>query len=233
MVDLEALGQPDAELIDLPVAARRHFLLLFDYGFTTPTSFEKARLAAYHFVENDLAPSDLVAVATFSTRDGVKVPLGFTPDRTQALLTLQQLGHGKAGDLKPDPLRIYVGTKNQLRDAGSDLLTGLKNEGQDVAREQVQELARSQQRGSEIEGRRDVKILSRSLQGLAAHAAPGERPQTRDLLLRGLRQRPPAGRPERGGRPIRATSRRTPASCGTPTATRFSATAPPSPRSTS
>lgn len=165
MVDLEALG---AQPLDLPVAARRHFLLLFDHGFTTPTSFEKARLAAFDFVQNDLTPSDLVAVATFSTRDGVKVPLSFTPDRSQALLTLQNLGAGKAGDLKPDPLRLYVGNKSQLRDPGEDEATGIKSGGADAVREQALEMARTQLRGSETEGRRDVKILSESLQRLAA-----------------------------------------------------------------
>ena len=169
VIDLAALSAqgPTAVPQELPVAARRHFLLLFDYGFTAPRTFEKAREAAYKFVEKDLDPNDLVAVATFSTRDGVRVPLGFTPDRTQALLAIQQLGQAKTAGLKPDPLRLYMGNKSQLRDPGDDVSANKHDGGSEAAREQAQEISRAEQQGTNTVGRREVKILSDSMQALA------------------------------------------------------------------
>ena len=55
---------------DLPAGARRHFLLLFDLSFSSPTSILKARLAARDFVLNSLHPTDLAAVATYSLESG-------------------------------------------------------------------------------------------------------------------------------------------------------------------
>lgn len=163
VVDLARLSQD--ERLELPVAARRHFLLLFDRSFTTPKSFEKAREAAYAFVQKDLEPTDLVAVATFSTREGVKVPLAFTPDRTQVLLAIQRLGEAAAdaAGIKPDPLRIYIGgDKRQLRDPGDDE-TSTRAEVQ----EQAMEVSRREQQQANTAGRREVKILSDSMRGLA------------------------------------------------------------------
>ena len=151
---------------ELPVAARRHFLLLFDHGFSSPKSLQKARDAAFAFVEEDLHPTDLVAVGTFSLREGLRVPLGFTPDRVQVQLAIQQLGQEKSMGLKPDPLRIYMGNRNLLRDPGDDI-TANRNETQEAASEQAQEVSAAENRGANAQGRREVKILSDSLQGLA------------------------------------------------------------------
>src|SRR3954470_3789644 len=78
LLDLAApAGLPSAQV---PVAARRHFLMLFDLSFSEPKSIVKARTAAADVVDG-LHPTDLVAVATYSSLSGPQLVLGFTPDR--------------------------------------------------------------------------------------------------------------------------------------------------------
>jgi len=165
VVDLAALSAGEDQS-NLPVAARRHFLILFDYTFSTPGALEKAREAAFGFVAKDLHPTDLVAVGTFSTRDGIRIPLAFTPDRTQVQLAIQALGQERVLGIRPDPLRIYIGNKSQLRDPGDDATSSSKH-GSEAVREQAEEVAAAEKRGSDTRGRREVKILSDSMQGLA------------------------------------------------------------------
>lgn len=81
--------------------ARRQFLLLFDLSFSSPSGIVRSRQAARDFVRDDLAPSDLVAVATSSVQSGVKVLVGFTSDRKQldaAVDSLDVLNVERASD---------------------------------------------------------------------------------------------------------------------------------------
>lgn len=92
--------------IELPLAARRHFMLLFDLAFSNPTAIIKARRAAVELVEKGLHPTDLVAVAAYSSASGLSVPLGFTADRGEILLAIASLG-------RPDVLRSYLEGSDQ------------------------------------------------------------------------------------------------------------------------
>lgn len=100
-VDLQVIG--DAEI---PGAARRWFLLVFDLAFSDPDGIEKARLAAIDMLPL-LHPSDLVAVATYR-RVGVDLVLGFTSDRDQIIAALESLGLPELIDRAADPLKIIV-----------------------------------------------------------------------------------------------------------------------------
>src|SRR5262245_34171283 len=100
---VDALAEPPAEPTAAPLVlqtvARRQFLFLFDLSFSPPGRLTLARRAAARLVEEKLGPRDLVAVATCSTRFGLKLLVGFTPDRDQVLRALQTLGVSR----KPDP----------------------------------------------------------------------------------------------------------------------------------
>jgi len=96
------LGAPQS----LPTAARRHFLFLFDLSFSDPTAVVRAREAAQEVARQGLHPQDLAAVATWSTLQGPRLILGFTPDRKQLALALETLGNPKLAKGARDPLGL-------------------------------------------------------------------------------------------------------------------------------
>ena len=100
------LADPSAGRREVPAAARRHFLLLFDLSFSQPSSVVKAREAARDLVLG-LHASDLVAVATYHASRGPNLVLGFSSDRRQIDAALEGLGlTGK--DAAQDPLRLVL-----------------------------------------------------------------------------------------------------------------------------
>jgi VWFA-related protein len=95
----------------VPAAARRHFLLLFDLSFSTPTSILRARQAARDFVLESLHPTDLAAVVVFEAEWGPRLIITFTPDRVQLARAIDTLGGARwmmAGRNNIDPLRFMV-----------------------------------------------------------------------------------------------------------------------------
>ncbi|MEM8931560.1 MAG: hypothetical protein AAGE94_10310, partial [Acidobacteriota bacterium] len=62
MVDLATVETSvEAPIGDLPVVARRHFLLLFDLSFSSPRGINRSREAALELVREGLHPADLVS----------------------------------------------------------------------------------------------------------------------------------------------------------------------------
>ncbi len=124
VVDLTALSSPSpapaagrsvAPPARMPVAARRHFLLLFDLSFSRPDSVTDARDAALELVKEGLHPSDLVAVATYSHGRGPQLLNGFTSDRPQVAAAIDSLGLTRRIEPLRDPLGLVFG---DLDDAG-------------------------------------------------------------------------------------------------------------------
>jgi VWFA-related protein len=108
VLDLSATEATPQAAAQIPVSARRHFLMLFDLSFSEPSALSKARLAALDVVKT-LHPTDLVAVATYSSIEGPQLVLGFTPDRQQISAALDTLGLSKLIDrTKRDPLRLVL-----------------------------------------------------------------------------------------------------------------------------
>ena len=107
VLDLDAAAPTAQAAAQIPTAARRHFLVMFDLSFSEPKAIVKAREAAQKVV-NDLHPTDLVAVATYSSLQGPQLVLGFTPDRKQVAAALDTLGLPKLVDRAADPLRLVL-----------------------------------------------------------------------------------------------------------------------------
>ncbi|HEV7670800.1 MAG TPA: VWA domain-containing protein [Thermoanaerobaculia bacterium] len=115
VVDLAALPRqaPSAtpaasDAKPVPPSARRHFMMLFDLVYSEPKSIVKARAAAQKLVDR-LDPSDLVAVATYSSR-GPRLVLGFSSDRRQIAIAIDSLGVAETFDRAGDPLNLMLGT---------------------------------------------------------------------------------------------------------------------------
>lgn len=108
MVDLKEDRGKTLPIHDIPVAARRHFLLLFDLGFSDPSVIARARQSALDLVEKEFHPADLVAVATYSQNLGPQLILGFTPDREQVKVAVETLGLKDLVERASDPLSLVI-----------------------------------------------------------------------------------------------------------------------------
>ena len=107
-MDLAELSGEALATADLPVSARRHFLILFDLTFSAPEALIKGRKAAQDMM-GVLHPTDLVAVATWSVRQGPRIVLGFSSDRRQIAAALRTLGYSDLlGNQPPDPLGLSL-----------------------------------------------------------------------------------------------------------------------------
>ena len=91
---------------EVPGAARRWFLMVFDLAFSDSNGIAAGREAAIGMLPL-LHPTDLVAVATYR-RTGVDMVLGFTSDREQITIALRSLGLPDLIDRAADPLKIIV-----------------------------------------------------------------------------------------------------------------------------
>ncbi len=121
VVDLSTVdGKPTENPV--PVAARRHFLLLFDLFFTTPDSVGRAQQAAADLVLQELHPTDLVALALYDTRP--RLVLGFTSDRSQIRQAIRSLGKIETGESIRDPLGLVIGDLSADPPVNSDLGDG-------------------------------------------------------------------------------------------------------------
>jgi VWFA-related protein len=173
VVDLAAVAAQGPVTTGVPLAARRHFLLLFDLTFAEPKSILLAREAAIGLVRQGLAPSDLVAVATYSAAHGAQLVLGFTPDREQAIAAIESLGLPQLLDRTPDPLRlVVVAAESQLAAASQNVRGGGARV--EALRVVVEELKKTERQIATEQGRagqNQVVALTRSFTDLASMMA--------------------------------------------------------------
>ncbi|MFP3939849.1 MAG: VWA domain-containing protein [Thermoanaerobaculia bacterium] len=126
VVDLREPGkEAPRRLEQVPISARRHFLLLFDLSFSDPSVIARARHAALDLVEEEFHPSDVVAVATYTHNHGPQLALGFTSDRRQIRLAVETLGLPQLFEQANDPLALILGDPDL---AGPDDGVGVEGE---------------------------------------------------------------------------------------------------------
>jgi VWFA-related protein len=158
VLDLAARQGP--AVASIAPALRRHFLFLFDLSFSEPKSLLKARdmvrgmLPALH-------PSDLAAVATYSSANGPRIVLGFTSDRRQVLKAVDSLGLPQLVDRNPDPLNLVAAELQQ------QMATGVHNDRLQAALENAQDSARLADRANRQQQMAVVNALTRSFSDLA------------------------------------------------------------------
>ena len=173
MVDLYALPEEKAQ--EVPVPARRHFLLLFDLAFSEPRAIVQARAAARDLL-GELHPTDLVGVATYASSRGSELVLGFTPDRAQVLAAIDSLGLPELMDRQAvDPLRLVVeeardaiqGTGQMMRDAEFGPSRGAKGTGDAIFLEIMEKALRESERADLIVQKEKISSMTRSFAELA------------------------------------------------------------------
>jgi VWFA-related protein len=168
--DRTAAGERDRlERLDSP--ARRHFLLLFDLSFSSPTSILKARLAAREFLLHSLHPSDLVAVATFSLETGPRLVVTFTPDRAQLAQAIDTLGMHRFFAGERDPLRFLLvpprspAVESSGADQGS--LPNLRNDAEGAILEYLTAITKAAEKNQKQFERSRISSMTRSLADMA------------------------------------------------------------------
>ncbi|NKB86672.1 MAG: VWA domain-containing protein [Acidobacteria bacterium] len=85
---VSGMGVADLESTRPPVA-RRHFLVYLDLTRMSRSDLRNARNSAIRFLEERVAPADMVGLATYSPRRGLSYHVPFTADHS---LSLQALG---------------------------------------------------------------------------------------------------------------------------------------------
>lgn len=138
VIDLSKAETRDPLEHRIPVAARRHFLLVFDMAFSQPDSILRARDAALEVI-GDLHPTDLAGVLVYNSTTGANLVLNFTSDRNQLRLAIETLGVPEMVERASDPLGIVFGDVQSFTQqavlGGAD--TG--GRGEDARRERVLE----------------------------------------------------------------------------------------------
>lgn len=192
---------------DLPAAARRKVLLLFDLSFSRPASVVRARSAALDFVLHDLGPGDLAAVATVSVEQGARLLVTFTRDRAQLARAVDTLGQpGLTGPASGDPLRFVLERPPSRQSTAGE---GGRRERFDRELEEQLDLFRAQRRRVEQNFERGrIADWTRSLAHLAGSLAGLQGDQHVVVFSEGFDSRlvfgdAPAADPSRGaaGRP--------------------------------
>jgi VWFA-related protein len=182
VLDLSTTTAAGAEGAEPPsIAARRHFLVLFDLSFSEPKAIIQARQAAHDMVAG-LHPTDLVAVATYSSK-GPQIALGFTPDRRQIGMAIETLGVPELIDrnLGPrDPLRLVVaGAQSDMSafknlNGGQVKGPGVKEGILEAALENMEMIQEQSDRANATAQKQKVSALTRSFADLARMMAAVE-----------------------------------------------------------
>lgn len=175
VIDLSTLDAAEAEkrIDELPAVARRNFLLLFDFSFSTAASIVKARQAAHEFVLTALHPSDLVAIATFSLEFGPRLLVTFTPDRGQLARAIDTLGLSRrpGEPFGQDPLLFMIEPPERSAASSGDPAGGegrqIRAQLEDVAIEALRVVGKQIERSQLNYERSRVTAWSRSLADLA------------------------------------------------------------------
>jgi VWFA-related protein len=147
-----------------PPAARRHWLLVFDFSYSSMNGLLRARDGARAFVKTGMKENDLAAVATFSVDTGWKLLVNFTRDRSQLDRAVETLGFPSTGSRTTDPLAFAI---FQPMAGGTSAPSAAQSETDAVVRENLQDAQRMAQTASDDRARGRVAQLLESFGRMA------------------------------------------------------------------
>jgi len=169
-VDLTEYGDGGQPVSQVPIAGRRHFLMLFDMAFSDPSTISRARETATDLINNELNPSDLVAVATYTHQHGPQLVLGFTSDRQQIRLAIETLGLPQLVNKAADPLAFIISDTGLAESSQSQQSAGKQRGGFDGDAEfeaQVRQLSIGFSRAERGEAQGRVMAMTTAFEDLA------------------------------------------------------------------
>lgn len=171
---IDTTAQADQDEIKQSSAARRRFLLLFDKSFTDPAGLSRAQKAAKEFVLENLAESDLAAVATFDFLRGLRLVANFTEDRRVLEHAIHTLGTANLTKIS-DPLAIAADF--QATDLVRDKAADSSETPQEVLTGVLSVLVRQMQGAEEQSYKNRVRILLDGLRelGFSLRRIPGRK----------------------------------------------------------
>jgi VWFA-related protein len=142
------------------LAGRRLIVLLFDIASMQPEDVQRAVDSATKFVDKQMTPADMVAVATISTQ--LDVMNDFTSDKTKVGGSLAKLGY-KEGTATPPPTADTVATDEQQSqdDTSSQDTTDMDMFNNDVRLRALKALAESM---APIEQTKSIMYFSAGMQ---------------------------------------------------------------------
>jgi VWFA-related protein len=121
LIDLSrahASAPGDGSREEIPAAARRLWLLVFDLSYSSPSSLARARDGARDFVTRSLTDADLAAVGTLSVDTGWKLLVNFTRDKRQLSAAITTLGVPALTRPTADPL-VFAFSSPSATEAGT------------------------------------------------------------------------------------------------------------------
>jgi VWFA-related protein len=135
-IDFAAEGGAGAKVISpLNPASRRNFLLLFDLSYSNPQSIGRAQEAARNFVARSIGRRDAVAIGVVDIDHGFRFLTAFTTDRELLTAAIADPRRFRSAD----PLQIAsTGTLELAPQPGM----GQSRQGQDIAMENLRDIAR-------------------------------------------------------------------------------------------
>lgn len=135
-IDFAAEGGAGAKVISpLNPASRRNFLLLFDLSYSNPQTIARAQEAARDFVARSIGRRDAVAVGTVDVDHGFRFLTAFTTDRTLLSAAIGDPRNFRAAD----PLQLASASTLVIESQSG---IGQMRQGQDVAMENMRDIAR-------------------------------------------------------------------------------------------
>jgi VWFA-related protein len=155
-----AAGEAPKPMTTQELAGRRLIVLLFDVSSMQPEDVQRAVDSASTFVDKNMTPADMVAVASVSSQ--LDVMQDFSSDRTKVSAALAKLGY-KEGTASPPPTADTAATDEQLAqdDTSSQDTSDMDMFNNDIRLRALKALAESM---SSIEQTKSIMYFSAGMQ---------------------------------------------------------------------
>jgi len=108
-IELESMvANAQANSKPIPEQARRLFVFFFDLRFSSKQGIQNGQESAHTFVNEQMLPSDLASVFTFTREKGISMVTNFTSDVGHLNTAITTLGFADASNVHKGPAGYYL-----------------------------------------------------------------------------------------------------------------------------